>query len=71
MEKQTRMLLISTVSLHLLNQNYRELQGLLVVQVLLFCQGSQETLEGQSHLCLLELCLDQVGLEVLDDLGNL
>lgn len=65
------MFLISTASLHLLNQDYRELQGLLAVQVLLFCQGIQESLEGQRHLCLLERCLDQLGLEVLDDLGNL
>lgn len=63
--------LISTASLHLLNQDCRELQGLLAVQVLLFCLGIQESLEGHRHLCLLEMCLDQEGLEVLDGLGNL
>lgn len=62
---------ILTALLYLLNQDYQELQGLLELQLLLFCQGNRESLEGQSHLCLLELCLDQVGLVVLDDPGNL
>lgn len=65
------MFFISTASLYLSDQDYQELQGPLAVQVLLFCQGSQESLEGQSHLYLLDMCLDQVGQEVLDGLGNL
>lgn len=60
-----------TAPLYLLNQDYQELRGLLAVLLLLFCQGNRESLEGQSHLCLLELCLDQVGPVVLDDPGNL
>lgn len=57
--------------LHLLNQVCQGMQDLQVILVHPLYQGSLGSLADQGHLCLPELCLDQVGREYLEDLGHL